>query len=265
MTWPDSWPKRQVVCDLVALTGQTVQGASLEYQQTGAPWCVLNGVLVAPATISATFDANGHAETLLPRTDVAAPAGRTWTATVRVGERTFVKTFALPDGDGPLALASAADTVPLGGLHRVVATVNGVGPDEAGNVDVTVAAGSVAWTEVTGKPSAFPPSPHTHAPADVAGLPAALVDIDTRLDALEAAPAEHRHQIADIDGLAAALTTAQEQPDLSDVAVTLAYDPDTGWPQRPTTRPVVWLGGTNPGNVPPGLTTRDLWFADSGA
>lgn len=43
-----------------------------------------------------------------------------------------------------------------------------------GKVDVAETAEAVPWTGVTGKPSAFPPSAHTHPTSEVTGLDAAL-------------------------------------------------------------------------------------------
>jgi len=56
--------------------------------------------------------------------------------------------------------------------------------------------GSVAWVDVTGKPSTFPPSTHTHVIGDVTGL-------QTALDAKAAA--SHSHAIGDVTGLQTAL------------------------------------------------------------
>jgi hypothetical protein len=56
--------------------------------------------------------------------------------------------------------------------------------------------GSVAWVDVTGKPSTFPPSTHSHAIGDVTGL-------QTALDAKAAA--SHSHAIGDVTGLQTAL------------------------------------------------------------
>lgn len=50
-------------------------------------------------------------------------------------------------------------------------------------------AGPVAWADLTGVPSTFPPATHGHAQGDVTGLTAALTGLDGRLDTLEAAPA----------------------------------------------------------------------------
>ena len=45
----------------------------------------------------------------------------------------------------------------------------------------------VAWADVTGKPSTFPPATHTHVVADVTGLQAIINDLTSRIEALEAA------------------------------------------------------------------------------
>jgi len=54
---------------------------------------------------------------------------------------------------------------------------------------------NVSWAQVTGKPTTFTPAAHTHAQADVTGLPAALAAkaaasdlaaLETRVTALEA-------------------------------------------------------------------------------
>jgi hypothetical protein len=62
--------------------------------------------------------------------------------------------------------------------------------------------GSVAWVDVTGKPSTFPPSTHTHAIADVTGLQTAL---DGKQPAGSYAAASHTHAIGDVTGLQTAL------------------------------------------------------------
>ena len=42
-----------------------------------------------------------------------------------------------------------------------------------------------AWAEITGKPTTFAPSEHTHTIANVTGLQAKLDDFEARLSALE--------------------------------------------------------------------------------
>lgn len=51
--------------------------------------------------------------------------------------------------------------------------------------DATGGEVSVSWSDISGKPSEFPPSAHTHAIADVTNLQTELTDIKNRLDALE--------------------------------------------------------------------------------
>lgn len=44
---------------------------------------------------------------------------------------------------------------------------------------------SVTWSDVTGKPSEFPPESHTHTIAQVTDLTSEIDNIKSRLDALE--------------------------------------------------------------------------------
>jgi len=86
--------------------------------------------------------------------------------------------------------------IPAGGTAgQVLSKVDG------SNYNVTWTAptgGSVAWADITGKPSTFPPSTHGHVIADVTGL-------QTILDGKAAL--SHTHVIADITGLQTALNT----------------------------------------------------------
>src|SRR5690554_1823015 len=77
-------------------------------------------------------------------------------------------------------------------------------------------AGDVAWGDVTGKPTTFPPASHTHAAGDVIGLAAVatsgsygdLSDTPTIPSApgdVGAAPATHTHAIEDVTGLQAVI------------------------------------------------------------
>jgi hypothetical protein len=56
--------------------------------------------------------------------------------------------------------------------------------------------GSVAWADITGKPTTFTPATHAHAQADVTGLTAALA---------AKADSSHTHTIANVTGLQTAL------------------------------------------------------------
>lgn len=62
-------------------------------------------------------------------------------------------------------------------------------PPTIGTTATTAKAGNYApaWADVTGKPSTFAPATHTHAIADVNGLQAIIDDLTARVEALEAA------------------------------------------------------------------------------
>ena len=55
-----------------------------------------------------------------------------------------------------------------------------------------------AWADITGKPSAFPPAAHSHPWSDLTGVPT------------EFPPSAHPHTIGDVSGLQTALTTAND-------------------------------------------------------
>ena len=62
--------------------------------------------------------------------------------------------------------------------------------DENGTpIDLGGGTVTVAWADVTGKPSTFTPATHTHTVAQVTGLQAINDDFETRIAALEAAGA----------------------------------------------------------------------------
>src|SRR6478609_1780843 len=51
-------------------------------------------------------------------------------------------------------------------------------------VDVTSAV-IIDWADIVGKPSTFPPDPHTHAINEINGLPEELAAIDSEIDTLQ--------------------------------------------------------------------------------
>lgn len=80
--------------------------------------------------------------------------------------------------------------------------------------------GSVAWGDITGRPSSFTPSAHEHAISEVTGLGGELAALDAEI-ALKAdaaavitalsgkADLSHAHAISDVTGLTAALAGKQ--------------------------------------------------------
>lgn len=84
-----------------------------------------------------------------------APTALAGTSTTQIATTAFVQSAVSTFGAGDMA-KSVYDT------------------DDDGKVDAAEVADSAPWTGITGKPSSFTPSPHTHAIADVTGLQGAL-------------------------------------------------------------------------------------------
>lgn len=78
--------------------------------------------------------------------------------------------------------------------------------DDALNYVEGVSGGSPTWDSVTGKPSTFPPSTHSHVISDVTGLQTAL---DGKQASGSYAAASHTHAISDTTGLQTALDGKQ--------------------------------------------------------
>jgi len=129
-----------------------------------------------------------------------------------------------------------------------------------GKVDVAESADAVAWTNVTGKPSTFTPSTHSHVTSDVTGLDTALAgkaasshthaqsDITNLVtDLAGKAATSHTHTIANVTGLQTALDGKQAANTMLDELAALA-DPNATrllwW--NDTTNNLEWLTlGTN--------------------
>lgn len=167
-------------------------------------------VLVAPFSVDAGVTSDGEFTADLPATDdpTWVPQGWAYIVLMTSGSHTIRGTLTLPYDGGPVELSDRIDldyaTVPGAayvllasrGVVNGVATLDGTGKVPAGQLPAS-SGGSPAWTEITGKPSTFPPSTHTHAVADVTGLQAALdghatdaelAAIEGRVTALEDAP-----------------------------------------------------------------------------
>lgn len=69
----------------------------------------------------------------------------------------------------PLKVATSGvwGTAPLAGLGSDSTIGQVIYVDSAGQLRAAPANTAVAWTAITGKPSTFPPSPHTHVAADI--------------------------------------------------------------------------------------------------
>ena len=80
-----------------------------------------------------------------------------------------------------VAKSGDVDEAPAGAIPIALYGVEAGG--EGGDVEV-------AWADVTGKPTDFPPATHTHAVADVTGLQGIINDLTDRITALETAAGE---------------------------------------------------------------------------
>lgn len=94
-------------------------------------------------------------ETQLPTLDVGEPGFCTDTNKLYIGTSTGNQLLVAAQSVGDM-LKSIYDT------------------NNDGKVDAAEAADSVPWTGVTGKPSTFPPSSHTHIISNITGLQVAL-------------------------------------------------------------------------------------------
>ena len=74
--------------------------------------------------------------------------------------------------------------------YKDVAFTDGTNSSGTWGISITGSAGSVAWANITGTPSTFTPSSHTHAIADITGLQTAL---DGKQAAGSYAAASHTH------------------------------------------------------------------------
>lgn len=154
--------------------------------------------------------------------------------------------------------------------------------------------GDSSWASITGKPSTFPPSTHSHAWSDITGKPTTF------------APAAHTHPIADITdlqgfltGLGAEIDAKPDDADITDAVaaglvtirdgVAAGYNTlaklktaidaiETGepevhyliwtgsaWPARAADGlPVIWVGGEAPDDQPPEHEAGDVWIPTTG-
>ena len=106
----------------------------------------------------------------------------------------------------PWYTVSAAGVLSLNGLSGAVtlAVVGGSIAAADNTITITVTPGVTSWAALTGKPTTFPPSAHSHAIADVSGLQTAL---DEKQAAGSYAAASHTHTAGQVSGLATVATS----------------------------------------------------------
>jgi hypothetical protein len=164
---------------------------------------------IAPArVIYADVAQDGSFTVNLPATDQPGyvPTGWTYRVILTCGNRRTVGTLAVPYNGGGFDLADRINlddppetgdtyvTLGMRGAANGVAALDGTGKVPAAQLPAA-SGGAPAWSEITGKPSTFPPETHTHPISQVSDLGPILVEsaadvdgLDTRVTALEAAP-----------------------------------------------------------------------------
>lgn len=100
------------------------------------------------------------------------------------------------DSNGNWVPVSSGNALPTssGSGEDTVTSVNGqtgevtLDAEDVNALPDTYTPPAPTWASVTGKPTTFPPSTHTHAIADVTGLQSILTDLENRVAALEVPP-----------------------------------------------------------------------------
>jgi hypothetical protein len=204
-------------------SGLSVDGAGV-LSATGlqtVSWADITG---KPTTFAPSAHTHAIADTtgLQAALDAKAPiASPTFTGTVGGITKAMVGLGSVDntaDASKPVssAQASADAAVQAYSIQRA----NHTGTQLAATISdfASSAVAAVTWTTITGKPSTFPPSTHTHVVADVTGLQAAL---DGKQAAGSYAAAVHTHTASQVTGLATVATTG-------------AYSDLTGLPTIPS-------------------------------
>lgn len=175
---------------------------------------------VAPFKIHALLGEDGSFDVDLPATDDPAWTPQDWTYTVRLarGSKFVYGRLSVPYDGGPFDLADRLNldqgdvepntyvTLAMRGAANGVAALDGTGKVPAAQLPAS-AGGDPAWDDITGKPSTFPPSAHTHTIANVTGLQTAL-DAKASVTQLDAATDAIEFDVADLDVRVTALEDA---------------------------------------------------------
>lgn len=151
-----------------------------------------DNTIIAPFEIPAVPDADGNFTVLLPATDDPGIVESGWQYEVELRwvDTTVTGALSVLRAGGSIALASAIEMhqAPAEGGPSYLATATRGAPGGVAGLDVDGdvvnaagakitgggGGGSVAWTSITGKPSTFAPSAHSHVISDVTGLSTAL-------------------------------------------------------------------------------------------
>lgn len=117
-------------------------------------------VIIVPVSIRVDLDSNGEFTVTLPTTNDPDNIPEDWTYTVQENLPNFSRTYGLKL---PITLADPPTVIELADLSPTIG-------DDPSSPELT----EIAWTQVSGKPSTFPPSVHNHPIVEVTNLQATL-------------------------------------------------------------------------------------------
>jgi len=231
----------------VYLDGNPAEG-SVKF--TGKAVAISNATatVVLPTTIQVNL-VDGQFQVELPATDDPDVLPNGWTYKVeetftRGSGRTFEMELPLAaQASGGVDLSIVAPLPPSAGDPTAFVTLAAFEQHVASG-DGGSGGGSVDWSAILNKPTAFPPVTHTHLQSEVSGLSTALAN---------KANTTHTHAQADVTGLVTALAGKASVGKLWD---------GTQYVDSANVR--VWVGPVDPatlGSVPDGT----IWFPTGGA
>jgi hypothetical protein len=190
------------------INGPAGSNFAAEFIRPVWPVSAADNTIESARVIYADVAEDGSFTVNLPATDQPGyvPTGWTYRVILTCGNRRIVGSLSVPYNSGGFDLADRINlddppepgdtyvTLGMRGAANGVAALDGTGKVPAAQLPAS-AGGDPAWSEITGKPSTFPPEAHTHPSADVVGLDAVIVgigsdvgELDTRVTALEDAP-----------------------------------------------------------------------------
>jgi hypothetical protein len=184
--------------------GVTPETGTVVFQAPGFVRSSADKQVISPGKTTAVLDSTGaYSFAVFACTDpVWNSVNWSYTVIVNLSEHRETFDFSIPydQPGGTIDMAEMAPEPPAGGINY--ALVNHTHAGGGGG-------GSTAWTDITGKPSTFPPSVHSHAQSDITGLSTALglkADTSTMNTALAGKAATvHTHAQSDVTGLTTAL------------------------------------------------------------
>lgn len=164
--------------------GTVTAGSTASATITGnAPSQTLNLVLPqGPAGSAGPQGPAGPANSLTVGTITTLAAGAVASASITGTAPSQQLSLSIPRGDagatGPANTLSIGTVTTGAAGTSASASISGTAPNQTLSLTIprgdTGSAGSTSWSAITGKPTTFPPSGHTHAIADVTGLQASL-------------------------------------------------------------------------------------------